>query len=50
MDAVNAIAAVPVPDPNTGRPASPPEIEKVEVKPVTAAENPYATLFGWKKE
>ena len=45
MDAVNKIAAVPIADPVKGVPREKQVIEKVEVKPVTAAENPYAKLF-----
>jgi peptidyl-prolyl cis-trans isomerase B (cyclophilin B) len=45
MDAVKKIAAAPLADPANGRPREPQVIEKVEVKPVTAAENPYVKLF-----
>jgi len=45
MDAVNKIAATPLADEATGAPKEPQVIEKVEVKPVTAAENPYAELL-----
>jgi cyclophilin family peptidyl-prolyl cis-trans isomerase len=48
MDAVNAIAATPLADRN-GKPQTPQKIQKVEVKPVTAAENPYVEIFGGKK-
>jgi len=48
MDAVTKIAASPVPDQSTGRPATPPVIQKVEVLPVTARHDPYAALFGGK--
>lgn len=44
MDVVKAIAATPIEDPQSGRPKQPPVIEKVEVKPVTASENPYPAL------
>ena len=39
-----AIAAAPLEDPQAGRPKEPQAIEKVEVKPVTAKENPYAAI------
>jgi hypothetical protein len=45
MKAVEAVAAVPLADPQAGRPQEMQFIEKVEVKPVTAQENPYAVLF-----
>jgi peptidyl-prolyl cis-trans isomerase B (cyclophilin B) len=45
MDAVNKIAATPLADPRAGRPQQPPVIDRVEVKPVTSAQNPYAKLF-----
>jgi cyclophilin family peptidyl-prolyl cis-trans isomerase len=45
MDAVKKIAAAPLDDPKAGRPRERQAIEKIEVKPVTAAENPYAKLF-----
>ncbi|HZL37516.1 MAG TPA: peptidylprolyl isomerase [Tepidisphaeraceae bacterium] len=47
METVGKIGQVPLADPGAddGRPANPPVIEKVQVKPVTAAENPYAKLF-----
>lgn len=52
MDAVNKIASTPLIQPAQGeaeKPVNPPVIQKVEVKPVTASENPYAELFGMKK-
>ena len=45
MDAVKKIASAQLADPANGRPREPQVIEKVEVKPVTAAENPYTKLF-----
>ena len=45
MDAVKKIAATPLADPTAGTPQSKQVIDKVEVKMVTAAENPYAGLF-----
>lgn len=45
MDAVKKIAAAPLIDPKLGTPQERQVIEKVEVKPVTAAENPYSKLF-----
>ena len=44
MTAVDAVAAVPIADPETNRPTEPQAIEKMVVKPVTAQENPYAKL------
>ena len=44
-DALKAIAGVPLADPRAGRPEKPPVIEKIEVKDVTAAHNPYGVLF-----
>jgi len=52
MDTVKKIASVPLATTSRGqsdKPANPPVIQKVEVKPVTAAENPYAEMFGLKK-
>ena len=49
MDTVKAIATVPVADPRSGRPESPPRIHKVEIKPVKADANPYATLQALAK-
>jgi peptidyl-prolyl cis-trans isomerase B (cyclophilin B) len=45
MEAVKSIAAVPLADELTGRPKEPPRMLKLEVKPVTAKENPYTTIF-----
>lgn len=45
MDAARKIAAVPLVDPRAGQPKEKQVIDKVEVKPVTAAENPYLKLF-----
>jgi cyclophilin family peptidyl-prolyl cis-trans isomerase len=45
MDAVKAIASVPLADPQSGRPKEPPKIKKAEVKPVTAKNNPYQKMF-----
>ena len=44
MEAVKAIATQPIADQQTGRPQTPPLIHKVEIKPVTAQENPYLAL------
>jgi peptidyl-prolyl cis-trans isomerase B (cyclophilin B) len=44
MEAVKAIAAEPIADPQSGRPQNAPVIQKIEIKPVTANENPYAQL------
>lgn len=45
MEAVKAIAGVPIADEQMGKPKDPPKITKVEVKPVTAADNPYPKLI-----
>jgi peptidyl-prolyl cis-trans isomerase B (cyclophilin B) len=50
MEAVKKIAATPLADDVTGRPKERQVMEKVEVKPVTAAENPYAGMFKPKGE
>lgn len=44
MDVVKQLAAVPLADERSGRPQDAPVIRKVEIKPVTAQANPYATL------
>jgi len=44
-----AIAAVPLADPNSGRPTTVPMIKKIEVHPVTADKNPYASMMGIAK-
>ena len=49
MDAVNAIAATKLSNPEEGTPAKPPVIEKITVKPVTPEENPYAEMMHLKK-
>lgn len=41
MDAVRAIAGVPLADAKNGKPQKAPQIKKVYVRNVTAAENPY---------
>lgn len=45
METVRSIAEVPLADPQTGRPQTPPKILKAEVKPVTSKENPYIKIF-----
>ena len=45
MDTVKKIAAVPIADPVKGTPREKQVIDKVEVKDVTSADNPYAKLF-----
>jgi cyclophilin family peptidyl-prolyl cis-trans isomerase len=49
MKAVKEIAATPLADPQAGKPATPQVIKKVEVKLVTAAENPYAEFLHLKE-
>src|SRR5688572_7060883 len=44
IETVRAIAKTPVADEVTGEPAEPRVIRRVEIKPVTAKENPYAVL------
>ncbi|MGH7213612.1 MAG: peptidylprolyl isomerase [Tepidisphaeraceae bacterium] len=44
MDAVKKIAATPIADPRNGKPQTPQVIKSVEVKAVTARENPYTKL------
>jgi cyclophilin family peptidyl-prolyl cis-trans isomerase len=41
---LDKLAATPLADPKTGKPAKPPLIRKVEVRPVTQRENPYTVL------
>ena len=48
MKAVQAIAATPLSDPDAGTPKTPPVIEKVTVKPVTARDDPYAQMLHLK--
>ncbi len=45
MEAVKAIAAAPIEDPDAGRPKVPPVIQKIEVKLVTAKDNPYTGIL-----
>lgn len=45
MDTVNAIAGVELADPAAGKPKQPQTIKTVRVVPVTAQDNPYASLF-----
>ena len=45
MEAVQKIAAAPIADELLGRPKERQVIEKVEVKPVTAGENPYVAIL-----
>ena len=44
MEQVEAIAATPIADEALGRPANPPTMESVEIRPVTPDDDPYATL------
>ncbi len=44
MDVVKQLGAAPIADERSGRPQTPPVIQRVEIKPVTAQANPYATL------
>jgi len=45
MDTIKAIAAVPIADEHDGTPKEPPKIVKVEIRPVTATENPYPLMI-----
>lgn len=45
MNAVHTIAKTPLADPAAGRPQKPQVINKIEVKPVTAQNNPYSALM-----
>ena len=45
MEAVRKIAAAPLADERSGRPKEPQVIEKVEVLPVTAENNPYRQIM-----
>jgi peptidyl-prolyl cis-trans isomerase B (cyclophilin B) len=45
LETMKKLADVPLADEVTGRPKEPPKILHVEVKPVTAKENPYLTIF-----
>jgi hypothetical protein len=45
VSARTTTAGVPLADEVTGRPKTPPKILNAEVKPVTAKENPYLTIF-----
>ena len=45
LETIHAIADVPLADEAIGRPKDPPKILKIEVKPVTAAENPYPKMI-----
>ena len=44
MEVVKKLGATPIADERSGRPQNPPVIQTVEIKPVTAQANPYATL------
>jgi peptidyl-prolyl cis-trans isomerase B (cyclophilin B) len=49
LDAVRAIAKTPIADAKTGRPENPIVISKLQVRLVTAKENPYpAIMNNWK--
>lgn len=45
LDVMKAIGDVPVQDTVSHRPIDPPILQKVEIRPVTASDNPYATLL-----
>ncbi len=45
LDVLDKLAATPLADPSTGRPATLPVIESVKIHPVTAADNPYRDLL-----
>jgi len=50
METVTAIAQVPLADERSGKPATPPVIQKAEVKEVTSGDNPYTELLGAGKK
>ncbi len=45
LDTVKKIAATPLANREAGQPAQPPVIKSVEVRPVTAENNPYASML-----
>jgi peptidyl-prolyl cis-trans isomerase B (cyclophilin B) len=45
MDAVNKIAATPLADQESGKPATPQVIKSIQILPVSATTNPYAALM-----
>jgi peptidyl-prolyl cis-trans isomerase B (cyclophilin B) len=45
MDVVKAIEGVPLADKASGKPQTPPVIQKFEIKPVTPGENPYKAIM-----
>lgn len=45
LDVVKKIGSMPVADPRAGKPENPVVIQKVQVVPVTAADNPYAAVL-----
>ena len=49
METYKKIAGLKVVDERSGRPEKPAVISKATIHPVTAAKNPYAGMFGWKK-
>jgi peptidyl-prolyl cis-trans isomerase B (cyclophilin B) len=49
MAAAHEIEKTPLADAQNGSPATPQVIDQIEVKPVTAAENPYASLFHMER-
>lgn len=49
METYKKIAALRVVDPQSGRPEKPAVITKAQIMPVTAQDNPYAGMMGWKK-
>jgi cyclophilin family peptidyl-prolyl cis-trans isomerase len=44
IDTLLKLRDTPVADKKTNRPANPPEIKKIEIRPVTARENPYPVI------
>ncbi len=49
MKTAHEIEKTPIADPQNGKPTTPQVIDQIEVKPVTAAENPYAEFFHMER-
>ncbi|MCC6423698.1 MAG: peptidylprolyl isomerase [Phycisphaerales bacterium] len=46
MPIVHTLAAVPIADPQSGRPADPPVIQEIRIIPVTHDQNPYESMLS----
>lgn len=49
LPVVHSLAAVPIADTQTGRPADPPVIREIRIIPVTHDENPYESVLNLKE-